>query len=915
MISICDSCEYDWDDNPLDLHVEIDGNKVAGEEAPGAENLLNIRCPVCGNSYQDGATLSHLGAIRTPMGVYQWTRDERDVPFRLEGDAEQIEFEDTLFDAVPVFDHGDGDPKVPDLPVRAKYLGLVDFDRFRDNIDEWRGHLDRTTGRYVANVPFRNRPGSQDVEQIELPLIGEGGRQTERPAQEAIEGFELTVWPDIQTDIWQQYIVEAMAMGDSKDFWLDEQDVERHIQFGQLQGSDKPQEAEAVDFPGFSDQTRTKRYAELSEGRPDYIELRKVTRRGREWGGVFLPAPSREVDTDGGTPARFGLDFGTSNTCVALEDKAGSGGDEKVHPVTDCYEYLVQGKSAQEQYRSDEYAPRWTTSGFGEIGEFLPTKILSRWPREQCVGSSGEASQVGQWVPGIDYTIPGSDIEWVKDDRPEDFQFAKLKWGDDTEVDDLIKDKMRTELVQAYLKALFVQHIAQHLSQKEREEGVMPSSVSIDYGHPGSWPPSRLSTFEKALDQSLQPPDREGQRDVDSVVEDWVDLSVKSGSPEVESFAALKLGSSNFGTANDQRVDYELQAAVDVGGGSTDIAMLWAPFNRQEPAVLEYMSSVRYAGEHLFDGLYGPEPYDEGKCCFAVGESKSEISRHLRKHGVSDDLIRSRQRAKAERRIKLFYSQMKEYLARMIAATVFNGQFERRNPGHDRLSVALSQLGNGWGFGETIYHNIDRFAEELERRTQSILDEQSELLDREIDVFVSIQSSNLPTDVQPKHAVARGVLRSSDGGQKIHYSEAKLADDERHDSDYDPENRAGNDRRRPWRFRTVLGMPTIMRTSGEEREEIPIQWWYPVEGRGAHYEAAHGPELKRDAGYRWVPSHPEFLDFPRDIEEDRFDHYLKNESEDAMYQTVSDRNQGWFSDSPLKIFLEKGLRERIKEVI
>jgi hypothetical protein len=399
---------------------------------------------------------------------------------------------------------------------------------------------------------------------------------------------------------------------------------------------------------------------------------------------------------------------------------------------------------------------------------------------------------------------------------------------------------------------------------------------------------------------------------------DWVGLDITiDTTPVVEAFAAGRMALSGVGGASG-RSQSGIHLLVDIGGGSTDVAFCWAQEHSSGVEYTrQYMTSLRYAGEDIFDALLGPnQGTDAGLRCFTSGQSPSEIARAMRRNGFTSDLVSDVKKEAARKRINTFFEQLLEYLARMVAASVLSGEARRQFPHEDELRVHLVRLGNGWGLASMEMGDIDSvFSYRLQQRVERLLGDAGDTGFR-----VGANPRPLPEGVHPKSALALGLLNNNSG-----FDRAKLV------------SSLPRAEGRSWTYRSFVGLPTLGR-----REQVPrsdptyahrIEWYWPVESNDVYNAQWHGAtRLHADAVYfwrhfaTWVPdanpgwaeTSPKPLLFPETITGSRdstrtdFDTACRN-AEPAMRRSVGEYE--WFTRSPLEHLIERGLRDRLKTLI
>jgi hypothetical protein len=917
MFQACTSCGFDWERNELGLSVELNGKRL-----PDDGSKMPLHCPVCGAPGGRSMSLDLLGAVKLKDRIIRW-EDAAKGPVSISG-AEVVGPKSVMFDNVPVFADGRGEPQCGPLPVRPEYVDLVDLPRFLRDFEVCRGRLDLHKGTYEARVPFRGLRNDEPdglPQRRELPLWGKDGARTSRPREDAIPGMELTLWPNIRTRLWRRFIVEARAFDRVHEMT---RGGPLRIVVGPRNPNEMPFDLAAIDSftipnaagaEGTSTQARARmiRHCGLCDGRPRWLSVSVKDPTGRTWGCTYLPEPEYDAGR-GDASIHVGVDFGTSNSCVAF---ATTGRKGRVHPLRDLNAYLIRAIREGQPGSGGAYTPRMTARGFGPDGEFLPTQIMSRWQPAHVLALS--EPEIDELRPGLDVAIPGNDVDWAGWNA-EATTIGGLKWKDDATVSNAAVQPRRRPIISTFFKCLFIQTLAHEIADLEREAGGQMSAVpavgNLSWSTPGSWSIPDNNELRAAIEGAL----RRGPHDPESgqKLQDWVNLVFEiDREPTTEAFAAGRMALSADARAPGQ-TSSGIHLLVDIGGGSTDVAFCWARESMDGTQYTrQYMTSLRYAGEDIFDALLGPNRgADAGLRCFAASQTPAEITRAMRRNGFTSDLVPPVKTDAAKKRVNVFFEQLLEYLARMVVASILSGQARRQFPHAEELHVHLVRLGNGWGLASLEMGDIDSvFAYRLQQRVQRILTDAG---DRSFTVVATPRV--LPHDVHPKSALALGLLESNSAFDRAQIISSLP--------------RAAG---RSWSYRSFVGLPTLGR-----REQVPksdptyahrIEWFWPVESDDTYNPEWHGKTpLHSDAVYFWqhfASSHPQTnegwaetapapLLFPETITGSRensradFDKACHT-AEPDMRRSLTPR--GWFARSPLEHLIERGLRDRLKTLI
>jgi len=875
----CPHCSFEWTVNPTGLELDI--------AATRATQVLNLHCPMCGTAQGPRTSLSDLGAILTRDGnVCQWdTLQGRSTWIAIQG-ARQIKAADIFFSAVPVFKSGSGKVTVGQLPVKPEFLQLVDLPAFRANPGLW-GRIDPGTQQYTATVPLHGL-GAQT---IHLPLVGRGGIITSRPEQDAMSEVSLTVWPNVTSAVWRVFAVEARFGTDAD--WLaalSTAPVKVLKQSGAGLIDLLPAPATGLTpTDGNAATHRPRRFAELVDGgRPSAIAIDALNASGQRYGAVFLPAEQRPAQP-GHQTIKMGLDFGTSNSCVAFETASGP----TVLPIRDLNEYLVQWHASGLNVPARDWAPRFPTRVFGPGSDILPSELLLAAPLNAVMGL--QEAQIKRLRPGIDFCIPGNDVEW-KGWTSAGATISDLKWSENTLTTGFTTPALKSAFLILYLRALLVSELAAWLSS--HADLGDPAQINLDFGYPGMWTTTEVTSFKSALQGAFATAGagQGGEENPEFDVRRFVNVGAQLGDGKSEAFAAASV-TIQAGVVGDVN-PYRAQLLVDVGGGSSDVCLAWQPNGMGMPVILETMFSLRYAGNDVFVAL--APAGDNRHRCFRLDLADSEVEREIRAHGVTNELFNQAMQSARNARIEVFFGQLLELLARTIAATALNGAWERRGAARGPMRVDFARLGNGWGMARLVHPSIDStFPQLLNVRIAQLLQGAGPTPQ----VYPSMLDG-----IHPKHAVALGLLTGNQIARARYSTTADVRDDSTPGLSIDGAPT-------PWTTREIVGMPVEMIPfTGEPKV---LEWWRPVQNDAIHYPLAHGTtRLETQATYRWNPASlpPDALTFPPNIvrnDPSAFDQSIL-QSAAHLNQAVTGTYGGWFNHSPLRLLLQRGLRDRLK---
>ena len=803
-----------------------------GSAAVGASgDLAPLRCPACGEGVE--LKLESLGIFRVdkptgPVFVAWKTRnsllgDKTDVAiglFRVQisGKLDVMPPEEVAFPRVPVFRGLDGKPCAPTLPVRPDRLAYLDPDY---HVEPWRIEHQE----YVVRIKLRGLDAPVD---LRLPIMTSD--PSDRAASDdvdrrAFRGINLRMWPRVAFAGWKRYYLSLGAV-----------DAEGQKLFGGGRNvaaswitNGKVEPIAKVTAGGFA------RVA-CTSARPEWIGLEFKDEKGTVLGGgVWQVAPAKEKYAH--RHITLGADFGTSNTAFAYRE----GDDPSALIPNSEPDYIIRsGEEPSELKHLEMWIPR---AGFGPMKDLWASELVFANP----VSGLGSEDELRKFKPIEDYCISMSGVRIAYDERPH--LVSHLKWTEAVEPTHLRNSPLVPLLQQAYLE--FVTFLCLgHIYAQAGDSA--PGTVMIRFSYPLAFEDDDL----KALRQV------------------WAAVAV-SLSETTGLTVNLDTVVVDEATAATESVPHELdtvRVVVDIGGGTTDVALLWFKNNTRDAAPIVYVTSFKYAGSTVLRSFHGG--VNNRPNCLNPKFSAELVRRKIREAGSvgkafrTDDLIQSGRSEVANERVRMYYHYLLEYIARLIVAPIARGNGFSDAQGKALkapmdFNVELLLLGNGWGFGELIdAAGVAKMVEyTLKRRTLVLLRSLGRSETPSITLSVSV-----PTDAEhPKVAVAKGLLNITVGGK----SSAK-----------------GISRR-------ILGINTRV-----DRAELP--WHLEVDSDGEH-PPMDQDELKKGSLLSWDPAaEPAFpTKFKTPFE---MDEKLRRSS-----RTLSEKTGikgDWLSGSPFEALLE-----------
>ena len=874
----CESCDFDF------RHLAATLQSPRPEEGPE----LLLTCPMCGA----GVVLrySRLGVLLRGSGgratFVRWRLTAKDEPkpvvrhgrfaVRFDAPLDSIEPRDICYARLPVFVDEGGQLVVPSVPIRPDFIDCLD-DELLAAMREKGDTCVLVGGQIQVTLPLR---GIAEPVRLSLPIQAPAPGAASR--ENAYAEVNVRVWPPFALPGWKHYLVGVAGTSQAAD--------------GLVAGG--VLRARAVSAGSEWQELSVKQRAggaivQVFDAPPRWVALEIYDPRRPDapiGGGLFA------VALPGRTPAgvtRIGLDFGTSNSCVAVD------GDMTRHragpehlPVTEreltetsWNHYLLRGGFERDVHAGPDLWP--PVRGFGFHRDLLPSEILIPGQRREL---PTQLPRMGQWRFGLDFGIPGWGAKPTYSES--DHLVADFKWAASVNRD--IPEQHVSVVQSTYLAALLMtMYVRAALTS-----GVCSTQLDVQWSYPMAFTDSdidRLSTAGELAQRKLA---------------DLTGLSWTLSRGVDESTAAAV----NAGTL-DPAVCVEVY--LDMGGGSTDIAVKVLRGNDRWE--VEYLTSIAYAGGALLDGYAGMLDRSSGKrtgSCLVGANTVDVLRRRVREctnasEVLSDPtLFNSGQELKTRKRTRHFYAYLIEYVARIVAAGIFDLRFQRQVSGAstfpEELAVAFFILGNGWGFFNDEAVEIPTLlCDAIFRRVGVLLKSEAgdhakqvraQLKGVRIDKRVGILR-DLPRN-HPKAAVAFGVLVAGEVRHKTH-------------------TRAG-----------VLGWNTLV-----GREEIP---WYARYTRSGVVPARALTSAGSDdgvividdepdsstGGQRWYkpipagtrldwgeagPALPDDLIGPFDL-----DANLNSSRGDLQRQCPS--GEGWFRKGPYEVMLEVLLKPRLGEI-
>ncbi len=633
-----------------------------------------------------------------------------------------IEPREVCYARVPAFLDESGKLVVPPVPVRPEYFDVVDVAALKDQLA--RGPIGEIIGtQYQVSLPLRGLPAPVTVV-LQLHLPEEGAPSKENAFREV----NLRVWPNVQLSDWRYYLVGAASSGPTGDALLSERRLRVWVRAA---ADDEWLEVDQVQRQGTA-------CSRVLGSRPawvaiEFVDPARAERAASLAGGMFaVPEPtamtSKEAVVD------MGLDFGTSNTCVALSGAMTKqqAGNELVPEVSETAWnlYLVRGGPESNAPAGPDLWP--PPRGFGPMKDLFPSELL--FGRNKRDTAAGLAS-IESWRFGRDFGIPAPG---VTPGYPEDeYSLGDFKWAE------LLRQRApayapHTAALQAHYisTVLMLSYVRAAIAS-----GQAARTVNVIYSYPMAFTDTDLQMLRAAahLAQTLL-------RETTGL--EW---TVDEGADE--STAAAR----NAGDPGANILVY-----LDMGGGSSDIGVKQEVSNDEWKTV--FLTSVAYAGGDLLSAFVGKADPSGAtpNSCLAGRTTIDVLRRRVRESTTAKEVLGDPTLFKAtfssvvERRTRHFYGYLLEYVARLLAAGFLDQRFQCVGPeGKKEATIAFYFLGNGWRFSGVSGPGFETVL------AQQIFDRMMELLKSERTEYARGVRKIMPTPDRLRHVV--GTTRAGGG--------------------------------------------------------------------------------------------------------------------------------------------------------
>jgi hypothetical protein len=720
----CTSCGFDL--GALSARV-----RVAAKDG----GVKNVSCPICGNGVilrvqAFGILVRGSGAATS---YSRWKLSAKDdnlnsvrvgrfaLDFETMGSLEPREI---CYPRIPVFLSEDGKLSAPAIPVRTEFFDCLDERLLKEHARV--GMVGEIVGaQYLVTLPLK---GLKEPVRVGIPIVTPEPGPASR--DNAFREFNLRVWPNLEIKEWKYYLAGFAGTGSVGDALVAE---------GRVRGF-----VRTIDSPDWRpidgiQRVGAARVTQL-DARPQWIAIELVApaKPGEPItvtaGGIFSVPEALQAAS--ATEAKFGLDFGTSNTCVGVSQFMTTHEAEPqiLTPVSETAWnlYLVRGGEEAKNPQGPDLWP--SPHAFGKFGDLMPTELLFQKPKRDM---SPALAAIDSWRYGKDFGMPRAAV--IPGFSESEYALGDFKWRRMLQrsapnfaghIEALQAHYLTAILTWAYVRAA--------ISSRQAA-----NQVTVLYSQPMSFDDSD----SKALGASAE---LASTRLTSLTGIDWhLQQSVDESTA-----AAMNAGETS---AN-------VLVYLDMGGGSTDIAIKLRTGSKKWETV--YVTSVVYAGGVLLHGYAGGG--DPRNSCLAGKVTVDTLRRKVREARDAKDLLgdptlfnRAFERV-TNTRTQHFYGYLIELVARMLAAGVLDQRFREVREGALKFPTELKFgfffLGNGWGFAGQAAGDVP-----------SILSEQIFL---RAFALIKAEKSSYATAVK---GATKGVQFSHEAGKLLKVPHAKAA--------------------------------------------------------------------------------------------------------------------------------------------
>lgn len=795
----CENCGFD-----------LSGLEMSILYARKGAEPRKLYCPICRSDRLKIAALERVfprnstgrwvrwreGGVSGPSNVIPIGR----LKLRVESEIEALSKEQICFRSVPVF-MSEGRPSWPVMPVMPEFVDCLDPQQVRLAREQperfGRVVLERGKARYQCVLPLRGlKPTEWPTYECDLLPANPFSASVTDAESVAFRGVSVRVWPNLKrpTNAWRYYVVHVGAVTEEGMNLLAQGRIFRSQILVSPTDADGRPVSETVleripldtEVGREGDGGPTGYVGASRVGRPQWVSVefhQAAAGGGRAeplGGGIFPLRPATDVLP--GDTWSFGIDFGTSNTVVAVKRKDGTlqcVSPERGRDRTSTTLNLVDG-GPQTLFRGTDLWPGGEWSG--PYRDLLPSEMgcTRRWT-DVASETAIEALAFGK-----DFGVP---LRGAVSSASSDHIVSEFKWLRAVEKDKpTLAQRGIVEALQArFLEGALLMTSASLLAEEE----AAPRTVNVNYSFPLAFDEGDLDTLRKAAERAGE------------------SLKELTGADFV--FPPTPLIDEAQAAAGHTASDKMFRVYLDLGGGSLEVLIddTFARNNTQghagrHPHVTS--TSIFFGGSVYLRSLVGAAEGDRrGACVMPAMSSYTRLASAVRQSTSGKALLESphviaeARKATAERRARVYMGYIVEFVSRAIAGMCLehgrtadgrldlsrnrlftlsvSGGSKRwilgvaKGPSQKRVvEFSLVLLGNGWGFGDIVRDGMKTVEQMMAQRVYErlmellraseiateISDGELSLLDPRLGIEVSYV---LPAEgTHRKAAVALGLL-------------------------------------------------------------------------------------------------------------------------------------------------------------
>jgi hypothetical protein len=581
--------------------------------------------------------------------------------------ANRVEVDTIFFGKLVVLHGDDGEPKVPDFPVQAKWRPAVKAVR-----------VEPTERGYRYSVELYGLRGTIERTYEGGDVLHAGEPKTSRNPGNHLR---IMVWPKVSPETWKLFVFDIGAPYNTYQWaglysWsllrggdLGNASRSRKVEYcvaATADGSvgkalrDELNKDPASSFCGVTGYGRV-----ASRDRPEYLEIKEANGNG---GGIFeLRLETRRIGST--SPGDWGLDIGTSNSCVAYNVTNPKGEGSIPHPIAfnqvgvenhDSQVYCLVGKAE---------APRcnlhWMPGLEGPADvDLWDSALRTQVPSRVTVLKTDATGQLQRWdsltkselaalVPMVDVVIPPmSGRRSLGNDSVDGNTVDNLKWLKST-------DQKKPILLAKYISSMLVMAAARHVNGP---------SVNVHYGVPLAFSHEESLQFTVAISAACK---------------------AASALTGVAFNLDAEIADESRSIASEFMKGYHgdrlpIWVICDVGGGSVDIAVATANIaatHRVPPEPLDTSFAVLAADSVKFGAnLVMQKVIELGGREIAPRATEATVEQEVRERlaEIGLEQVIALCSTTSQERIKqviwMYYYLLGEYVARVTAGCIRNKQ-------------------------------------------------------------------------------------------------------------------------------------------------------------------------------------------------------------------------------------------------